>query len=316
MLPSLALILADGNDHANSISLFGIGDWLFIVWNIVLFVLGIGALQRGYGQPGEDHPRQGLQGWGASIWGAGSVVFLFFGTVYLVAGILTGLATQLHLIGDNFGERMIPQFLGQLAGAAVYVAASFAFKGSVYWSPSLVGETHHTSVMREIEGAAKAFNVRSWINSFLAVATLLVVATMISQLFIKFCALQGTTLPDEPQVLIEEILHWEGPRYKLIFVFLALGVGAPIVEELAFRGVLYPSLKGWMPRGYAIIITGIIFAIIHGSLSALFPLFVFGSFLCLVRDRYGLFTSMALHALLNIHTFFWLLVAPEVSSRF
>jgi len=317
MLPLLASILADGTDHVGALNLFGWGDWLFVVWSLLLFIAGIWALNQGYGQPGEDQPYHGgLHGWGASVWGAGSVVFLFFGTVYLVAGLLTGLATKFQLIGNNFGDRMLPQFAGQIAGAVVYVVASFTFKGAVHWGPSLVGETQHTSVAKDIQAAAKSFKGRHVLYAFLAAATLLVIATLLTQLFIKFCSLQGTTLPDEPQVLVEEILNWEGPRYKLIFVFLALGVGAPLVEELAFRGTLYPSLKTWMPRGYAVIITGLIFAIIHGSLSALFPLFVFGSFLCLVRDRYGLFTSMGIHALLNAHTFFWLLVAPEASSHF
>ena len=64
--------------------------------------------------------------------------------------------------------------------------------------------------------------------------------------------------------------------------------------------MLYPALKGWLPRGYAVVLTGLLFGLIHGSLSAFLPLAAFGCVLCLFRDRYGLVTCMALHMLFNL----------------
>ena len=307
--------IAKDDSFKSALKFFGLGDWIFVVWSLVIFILGIVALTRGYGKPGEDYPAVTLHGGWASLWGACSVVFLFFGTVYIVGGILTVIANSTNLLGNTLGDRMIPQFIGQMTGVFVYLAASFTFQGSVHWAPSQVPSTGPRKVIDDIQQSIANFNIKDWLGCFLAVIALSFIAGLITKAFYGFCSLQGVTLPEEPQALVEEILHWEGPHYKLFFVWLALGVGAPLVEELAFRGTLYPSFKAWMPRGYAMVLTGMLFAIIHGSPTALLPLFAFGTFLCIVRDRFGLATCIALHALFNSHTFLWLLLAPQASQH-
>ena len=50
------------------------------------------------------------------------------------------------------------------------------------------------------------------------------------------------------------------------------------------------------------------------SPSAALPLLAFGAFMCLVRDRYGLLTCMAIHCCFNAWNLVWLKLAPNAST--
>ena len=81
-------------------------------------------------------------------------------------------------------------------------------------------------------------------------------------------------------------------------------VGAPIGEELLFRGLIFTSLRRFgLP--VAVVVTGIIFGLVHfdgssASVGFLVPLALLGATLCLLywRTR-SLYPCIALHALNN-----------------
>lgn len=52
---------------------------------------------------------------------------------------------------------------------------------------------------------------------------------------------------------------------SLIFLFVSVVIFAPIVEEIAFRGVLYNLLNKWIPLFPAALISSIIFGLLHGA---------------------------------------------------
>ena len=55
-------------------------------------------------------------------------------------------------------------------------------------------------------------------------------------------------------------------RGGLIFRLLLIGVLVPIVEELCFRGVILNRLAAWTPKWVAVVVSGILFGIIHMNL--------------------------------------------------
>lgn len=52
---------------------------------------------------------------------------------------------------------------------------------------------------------------------------------------------------------------------SLILLFTAVCVFAPIVEEIAFRGVLYNLLNKWVPLFPAALISSVVFGLLHGT---------------------------------------------------
>ena len=77
------------------------------------------------------------------------------------------------------------------------------------------------------------------------------------------------------------------------YLLAAFGVLiAPVVEELFFRGFLYPALTRWTGSIIAIVITAAAFAALHGtqlaySWAPLLVLFVVGSVLTVIRAKKG-----------------------------
>lgn len=93
----------------------------------------------------------------------------------------------------------------------------------------------------------------------------------------------------------------------LIFAATA-SIAAPIFEEIIFRGFLLPSLTRYLPVWGAIVVSSLLFAIAHLSLSEVLPLTVLGMVLGVVYWRCpsggsaptgNLLASMLLHSLWN-----------------
>jgi membrane protease YdiL (CAAX protease family) len=86
----------------------------------------------------------------------------------------------------------------------------------------------------------------------------------------------------------------------IVFAFLAT-VAAPFMEEFVYRGFLFNALLRYMPVWLAAVISGLLFGISHGSLSAFLPLAASGVVLAYVYWRSGSLTaSMLTHALFNL----------------
>jgi uncharacterized protein len=84
------------------------------------------------------------------------------------------------------------------------------------------------------------------------------------------------------------------------FVMVAFGVFvAPFVEELLFRGFLYPVLNRSLGAGFAVVLTSLGFTLLHGAQLALawaplLGLFIVAIVLTLVRARFASVTASTL----------------------
>jgi len=86
-----------------------------------------------------------------------------------------------------------------------------------------------------------------------------------------------------------------------LLLLLVTAVAAPIVEELMFRGLLYPALKNnWGKIGGALF-SGAVFAVVHPTIpSGFFPIMLLGVALALTYERRGsLLPSIVMHGIHN-----------------
>ncbi|NJO42771.1 MAG: CPBP family intramembrane metalloprotease [Cyanobacteria bacterium CRU_2_1] len=108
--------------------------------------------------------------------------------------------------------------------------------------------------------------------------------------------------------LLQTVLE-EGDRVALAIFLFTAAVAAPVFEELLFRGFLLPSLTRYVPVWGAIVLSSLLFAIAHLSLSEVLPLAVLGSVLGFVYTRSrGLLAPMLLHSLWNSVTMLGLFI--------
>ncbi len=86
-----------------------------------------------------------------------------------------------------------------------------------------------------------------------------------------------------------------------LLLLLVTAVGAPIVEELMFRGLLYPALKGGWGKIGGAALSSAIFAIVHPTIpNGFLPIMLLGFAFALTYERRGsLLPNIIMHGLHN-----------------
>ncbi|MDJ0533810.1 MAG: type II CAAX endopeptidase family protein [Xenococcaceae cyanobacterium MO_207.B15] len=98
-------------------------------------------------------------------------------------------------------------------------------------------------------------------------------------------------------------------KVALTIFFITASIAAPVFEEIMFRGFLLPSLTRYLSVSTSIMISGLLFAIAHLSLSEVLPLATLGIILGIVYTRSrNLLAPMLLHSLWNSGTLLSLFV--------
>ena len=304
-----------------SLDAFGPWDWACVVVNLLAAFIGIYALKCWRNLPGK------VEATAISV----SDAVMGLCTGLLAFGILFGVVTQMVMqsFSTYFGiaqaHVFTAAFSGQLAAALAMLGMGALAPRTLDWAPS-VATDEPKSAGSPILQALRGFSVPRVLLGLLSIFALGLVASLTwkgfhvawEQLFLSGWA--GQPPADEPQEIVDAVLKTDVDTWRFFTIALAVTIGAPIMEELAFRGMIYPGLRrlGAVSERYgrwiAICLTGALFSAAHLSPSAALPLFAFGAFMCLVRDRYGLLTCMAIHCCFNGWNLLWLKLAPNAST--
>jgi membrane protease YdiL (CAAX protease family) len=99
----------------------------------------------------------------------------------------------------------------------------------------------------------------------------------------------------------------KGSAASLVVIGLAVVVGAPVVEEMFFRGLLLRSLAARLPYGWAVLIQAIVFGCAHAdptagwkTLSLVAITATFGVSQGIFARRWSLGPLIVSHALFNL----------------
>lgn len=309
------------DELAQSLQAFGPWDWACVVVNLLAAFVGIYALKCWRGLPGSLGASTISFGDATLGLGAG---LLSFGIVF---GVVTGLVAQSFSSYFGFSQAHVftAAFSGQLAAAVTMLIVGILAPRSLDWAPS-IGTEEPKPGSSPLRQAFQAFSLPRVLLGLLAIFALGLAATLVwkglhvawEQLFLR--GLAGQPPADEPQEIVDVVLKADVESWRFFTIVLAVTIGAPIMEELAFRGMIYPGLRRLGAaseqhgRWIAVCITGALFSAAHQSPAAALPLFAFGAFMCLVRDRYGLLTCMAIHCCFNGWNLVWLKLAPNAST--
>lgn len=128
--------------------------------------------------------------------------------------------------------------------------------------------------------------------------------------------IQSVDLQPQPQQLVQTLQQTESLQQRIFFGVVAI-LFAPVVEEIIFRGVLYPAVK---QRGYprlALWGTSLLFALIHANMSTFIPLAFLALVLVFLYERTGnLIAPILTHSLFNTANFFVLIYQRELKELF
>lgn len=137
--------------------------------------------------------------------------------------------------------------------------------------------------------------IRAVIYGVVTCSLMLAVSSILVQLFPQWATTQN---------VIETTLQVDS-RWGLLASFLSVGIMAPLCEEVLFRGYLYHAVRVKCGKWMSIIITSLLFAMVHGQWFQLFPLFMAGVFLnwFYVRSK-SLIATVLMHSAWNTFSLF------------
>ena len=113
-----------------------------------------------------------------------------------------------------------------------------------------------------------------------------------------------TRHPAQAQQLIQMMKQADSPWIERLFMGVLAVMIAPVVEEMMFRGILYPTIKqNGSPRA-AWWMTSLLFAAMHLNAPTFVPLAVFSLLLIFLYEKTGsLWASITAHSLFNFTNF-------------
>jgi membrane protease YdiL (CAAX protease family) len=128
--------------------------------------------------------------------------------------------------------------------------------------------------------------------------------------------IQAVDLQPQPQQLVQTLQQTESAQQRIFFGLVAI-LFAPVVEEIIFRGVLYPALKQRGHPHLALWGTSLLFALTHANMATFIPLTFFALVLVFLYERTGnLLAPILTHSLFNAANFCALIYQRELKELF
>ncbi len=100
-------------------------------------------------------------------------------------------------------------------------------------------------------------------------------------------------------------------QYEYGLAFVTLVVLAPIAEEVLFRGYLFGKLRKYVPVFWAMLITSLLFAAVHGAWNVGLDTFALSMVMCVMVYWSGsIWPAILLHMAKNFIAFYFLFLNP------
>lgn len=129
----------------------------------------------------------------------------------------------------------------------------------------------------------------------------------------------GFNASETQNVGFQDLVH----QYEYVLAFLTLVMIAPIAEEAIFRGYLYGKLRKSVPMWLAIVITSLLFGLLHmkwdggllAGVNVAIDVFVLSIVMCSLREVTGsIWAGIVLHMMKNGLAFYLLFINTALLS--
>jgi len=135
-------------------------------------------------------------------------------------------------------------------------------------------------------------DIKWGIAGYMSVLPVFVIAGIMSQIIFR--------LVPGPSNSVDALTAYTKTALARVILFLLVSVAAPFFEELFFRGLLFNSLRSKWGVATGVVISAIVFAVLHPLPFSFLPIFVLGSGLAVTYYQRGsLLSGMVFHGLHN-----------------
>lgn len=208
-------------------------------------------------------------------------------------------------MGSDWGIRdavwgwLVAVLLGAVVGALIVSVAGYSDadqKGWPLWlvaitqvplwigllgAPLLVARRVHSTPTREFGLRVRMIDVP--LGLVIGIAAQFVLVPAISYPWLKLWGRSASDLSQNAEQLVSKATDPVG----VVLLIAIVVIGAPIIEELFYRGLLLRSLEKLLPAWAAIVLCGLAFGASHFELLGLPALAAFGMLLAFIAYRTG-----------------------------
>jgi len=250
---------------------------------------------------------------GLSFWLAGAVLVLL-----TAAGLRYYLPLARRVMVDGFGRVEDGWVRGFDGAVAVVLTAWLAMLGrdalmhegerTIEFADVATGATVYCSIVLFLLGLLVYRNIRPSVifgfggEKFFGVLgrSLLALGAAYPVLLLVQAMVYGVSGGGmQPQEVVRFLQEAESPRDRIAVIVMAVAV-APVAEELIFRGYLYPVAKRYVGPFVSVMVTSLLFAVLHGHAASVPALFALAVCLALAYEKTGtLLVPMIMHAVFN-----------------
>lgn len=219
-------------------------------------------------------------------------------------------------IGDALLGLLVANLAAAVIGSAILAAAGYSgVKADHYplWLiavtqvPLWFGYVGSVVVAGRLRGNGVLEDFRLWVDARIDLALGVVVGLASQFLLVPVISVPWITMLHKHTKDLDKVARNLTDKANdplgVILLVLILVIGAPIVEELFFRGLLLRSLERQIGSAWAIVVSGLIFGAIHFELLQLPALAAFGMLLAYLAVRFDrLGPSICAHMTFNAAT--------------
>jgi uncharacterized protein len=225
------------------------------------------------------------------------VLVAFFAAQFVVIGVLW----LMDFTGNPATDFANQTVVEAVIAAVVYVVAFVITFGVPYLAKK-------RPVSLELLGIAR---LPSWGD--IGLAPLAFIAYLIITASLLYLA--TNYIPGFPANQVQEVgFKFIGNEYERLIAFLTLVVIAPIAEEVLFRGYLFGKLLKRVPILPAMIVTSLVFGLVHGQWNVGLDTFALSMVMCTLRVITGsIWAGVLLHMMKN-GIAFYLLFVNQITS--
>lgn len=125
------------------------------------------------------------------------------------------------------------------------------------------------------------------------------IAVFIGSIISSFLLSTGEPKKENLQEIVQTLMTNDDISLKIAIALSAI-IFAPLIEEIIFRGYLYPVIKRFSHPIFSCVITSLLFAVIHSNLEGLIPLFLLAIVLTIFYEiSKSIWVPILMHACFN-----------------
>lgn len=231
------------------------------------------------------------------LWGV--VYSAWVVVAFLLASLGVGLLTQ-YAIPVSWYD-----WFGSSLGSLVLAAVIYFITTALVLLPLLVRRVSFKELLDKL-GLSKPPRL-SMVTWSLFLWGLYFACSLVVVIILSTLQLPGLDLQQEQEIGFRNLQY----GYEFVAAFLALVVLAPLFEEIIFRGYLYGRLRRRSGVIFSMVVTSLVFGLVHFQLNVAIDVFVLSLFLCFAREKFGsIWPGVFIHAFKNGIAYTLLFILP------